>query len=72
MDSTEIFAAFPARCCSPTGALSYRLVLKQSGQYPAVFGRDDGAFVVSFPDIPEAITKGARLRKRASWLQTRC
>jgi hypothetical protein len=32
-----------------------------------------GAFVVMFPDIPEAaITQGDTLRKRALWQRTRC
>ena len=35
----------------------------QSFQYPAVFARDkeSGGFVITFPDLPEAITQGEDL-----------
>jgi len=29
-----------------------------SYKYPAVFTREEGGFVVTFPDVPEAITEG--------------
>jgi predicted RNase H-like HicB family nuclease len=56
-------AAVTANALQTAARACARLGLPEPRVYPAVFEPDEDAFVVTFPDIPEAITQGDGLQE---------